>query len=234
MSEEDIQRTLVAEFPSLNFGIDALGAVSVVVPTGYTNLSTTNLGLFVFETSIDLSGYALQNKTFYPYSSFEQRAAEVSASFTGVGPAPTAIFARNVIDITIVSSIPLDVSAPSMINIIGQLPGFTNLDPFGAGTYRINRDPLIHQRKLIYSYDSTIAGTTGSSVYRISSDTSASSLEPTAADKLYCYRIISSNAKVGVAFLPAARILMPGTIATEPTLEYMMRLKRSYELANQV
>jgi len=229
MSEEDMQRTLVAEFPFLGFDLDDKGVVSTTNPqTGYTNLSQANLALYVYETSIDLSGYALQSKTFYPYSSFEQRAAAVSANFADSNTG------RNVQDITIVSSIPLEVSLISMLDIIGQLPGFSNTSVFGSTTFRINRDPLIHQRALIYSHDSTIAGSSGSSIYRISSDISASSLEPTAADKLFCYRIISSTAKDGGVFMPAARVIIPGTIATEPTLEYMMRLKRSYELANQV
>jgi hypothetical protein len=34
--------------------------------------------------------------------------------------------------------------------------------------------------------------------------------------------------------IPSSRIVIPGTIKEEPKLEYMMRLKRSYELANQV
>ena len=226
--EENMQRTLVAEFPPVSFSTDSDGNVTVNISGGYTNLSSTNLALFLHETRIDLSGYALQRKTFYPYSSFEQRAAEVSGTFAN------STTGRNVQDIIIVSSVPLPTTQADMISIIGQLPGFSNVDFFGLGTFRSNRDPLIHQHRLVYSHDSTIAGTAGSSVYRISSDISASSLEPTAADELYCYRIVSSNATNGGAFIPAARVLIPGTIGTEPKLEYMMRLKRSYELANQV
>lgn len=223
-----MQRTLVAEFPYLNFEIDRDGLVTVPANGGYTNLSGTGLGLFLFETNIDLSGYALESKTFFPYSSFEQRAAEVSANF---GDDTSS---RNIQDIIIVSSVPLQTDQASMSQIIGQLPGFSNLNLFGGTYFRLNRDPLIHQHKLTFSHDSTTSTIGGSSVYRITSDISAGSLEPTAADLLYCYRIISSSAKDGGVFMPAARVLIPGTISTEPTLEYMMRLKRSYELANQV
>jgi hypothetical protein len=34
--------------------------------------------------------------------------------------------------------------------------------------------------------------------------------------------------------IPASRIILPGTMDEEPELEYMMRLARSVELANQV
>lgn len=58
-----------------------------------------------------------------------------------------------------------------------------------------------------------------------------SSGEPTAVDQLHCYRIVQIN---GVAdaqmYVPAARFYLAGAIGEEPDLEYMMRLKRSYEL----
>ena len=92
----------------------------------------------------------------------------------------------------------------------------------------------MHQHQIIYSHDSTTAGTSGTSIYRVVSSQSASSLEPTAADKLYCYRLITMSGTSGGMSKPAARVMIPCTITIEPNLEYMMRLKRSYELANQV
>ena len=72
--------------------------------------------------------------------------------------------------------------------------------------------------------------------------------EPTAADKLYCYRIVqiqadgllptdpSGGLTPGQSYIsiPAARQLIAGRINEESELVYMQRLKRSYELANQV
>ena len=228
MSEEDMQRTLVAEFPFIGIDIDRDGNVTSQYNGGYSDFSQTGTAIYVCETNIDLSGYALESKTFFPYSSFEQRASEVLANF-GDDTSP-----RNIQDIIIVSSIPIELTLISLSQIMLQLPGFSNFSILGGNQYKINRDPLLHQHKLVFSHDSTTSTIGGSSVYRITSDISAGSLEPTAADKLYCYRIITSSAKDGGVFMPAARVLIPGTITTEPTLEYMMRLKRSYELANQV
>jgi len=231
-SEENIQRTLAAEFSPLIFETDRDGLVTIEAGGDWTNLSSTNNALFFQETQIDLSGYALERKTFYPHSSFEQRSGPTSGTF-GSATSP-----RNIYDTIIVSSIPLKESALAMVLYSQAMPGFT---PFSAPTvpgyaelWRINKDPLMHQHQLISSHDSTIATTGGSSIYRITSDLYASSLEPTAADVLYCYRIVYSGATDGKATLPAARVLLPGTISSEPKLEYMMRLKRSYELANQV
>jgi len=58
-----------------------------------------------------------------------------------------------------------------------------------------------------------------------------SSGEPSAADKLYCYRIVQifGNADAQM-YVPASRFYLSAAIDAEPDLEYMMRLKRSYEL----
>ena len=64
-----------------------------------------------------------------------------------------------------------------------------------------------------------------------------SSLEPTAADTLYCYRVIAlplTSSSITSVVLPAKRVIMDAYVEAEPNNEYMMRLKRSYELANQV
>mgnify|MGYP003679867825 CR=1 FL=1 len=228
--EEDIQRTLVAEFSPLTINTDTDGDVTVIAGSDWTNLSATGAALLFQETQIDLSGYALQKKSFYPHSSFEQRNAPTVGTYQSGD--------RNIYDTIIVSSVPLTKTQSALGTIVQSLPGFTQYDlaatPGLPEAFRLNRDVLMHQHQLISSHDTTTATVSGNSIYRITSDLYASSLEPTAADVLYCYRIVFSNGMRGNAFLPAARVLIPGTIAKEPTLEYMMRLKRSYELANQV
>ena len=226
MSEEDRQRTLVAEFPPLTFATDRDGAVTTLVNNGYENVSVTGTALFFQEVLIDLSGYAMEKKTFFPYSSFEQRNGPVTATFDTAGAN------LNVFDTIIVSSVPLSNEQVAINSYVQRLPGFTptNLGiPALDSAYRLNRDVLLHQHQLVYSYDSSTPA-----IYRVTSSVNASSLEPTAADVLYCYRILFSQAIDGSAILPSARVLLPGTITSEPKLEYMMRLKRSYELANQV
>ena len=60
------------------------------------------------------------------------------------------------------------------------------------------------------------------------------SSEPTAVQKLWLYRIIVARGAIGVEagtlFVPATRFVLGAEIIDEPELEYMMRLKRSYEL----
>lgn len=61
--------------------------------------------------------------------------------------------------------------------------------------------------------------------------------EATAAAKLWCYRVVRVNGSPlvpGIDFkLPASRFIVVGTTIEEKELPYMMRLKRSFELATQ-
>jgi hypothetical protein len=64
------------------------------------------------------------------------------------------------------------------------------------------------------------------------------SMMPTAAQVLYVARIaypgtLAGGTGTGIV-IPATRVVLPGSMDQEPELEYMMRLSRSIELANQV
>lgn len=60
------------------------------------------------------------------------------------------------------------------------------------------------------------------------------SLEPTAASKLWIYRIVLPRglAEGMTVQIPATRFVLSAEIVKEADLEYMMRLKRSFELSN--
>jgi hypothetical protein len=64
------------------------------------------------------------------------------------------------------------------------------------------------------------------------------SSEPTAVQKLWLYRIItfrgvSDAGEPQTLYVPATRFVLGAEIIDEPELDYMMRLKRSYELSTQ-
>ena len=64
-------------------------------------------------------------------------------------------------------------------------------------------------------------------------DEQLGSLEPTASDRIYCYRIIGYSGADGVYNLYPVRYLLRAEAKEEAEYEYLMRLKRSYELQNQ-
>ena len=227
MSEQDMQRTLNAEFPLLNVQWDRnTNAYEFVTTTPYTQLTAN---AWFSQQDIDLSGYAMQKKTFYPYSSFEQRGGGVSAQTTA-----TITSQPYVGDITLISSVPLDNAALTLALTFS--PGFIPGSGSGLNS-RFDRSVILHGERKVYTIDSTVIVAGGNNFMKLIDRQSFSSLEPTAADKLYGYRIVvlaATFSELESAYLPASRVLIPGTLSKEPQLEYMMRLKRSYELANQV
>lgn len=230
MPKDDMQRTLTVEFPG------AFAEYNNTVPndwhiTGqYGDWQYLSNGLWFNQTDIDLTGYAMQKKTFYPYSSFEQRSGITAGKF--VTPLTEQPY---VIDITICSSVPLtsdDIASATL-----TCPGFIQFGGFTAQQGRFNRDVIIHGEWKWYTEDSTLSVGAGNNTLKLLQTGNFSSLEPTAADKIYCYRIIGclTARDEGVTFtLPATRVLIPGNLYNEDKIPYMMRLKRSYELANQV
>nr|CRY97612.1 hypothetical protein [uncultured prokaryote] len=227
--ESDMQRTLTAEFPAWSVNFDGSDwGLRTTISADWVKLTD---GFYFNETVIDLSGYALKKKSFFPYSSFEQRGGTVSATIA----AGTLTSQPYVFDGTIITSAPMNQS--ELLSSLIVSPGFIQLSGVGAFGLRQNRDQILHGEQKIYTLDSTLSVAGVSNYQKLVSRELFSSLEPTAADKLYCYRIVGVSAgrnEATEANLPATRVLMPGNITSEPQLEYMMRLKRSYELANQV
>jgi len=222
MSEEE-QRTLCIEFPPLGVGLDEETWV-----IEYGNARRLGDGLYVQEQDIDLSGYALQRKTFYPYTSFEQRGGIVNAGFI-----PILTDQPYLIEITVVSSVPLTDNDLGTMSVL--MPGFTGVSSTSAFPFNgFDRSTIIHGEFKWYTVDNTMSVPGQNNILKLLSKGLCSSLEPTAADRLYGYRLLAFSAAEGefnIGVFPPVRILMPGNISSEPKLEYMMRLKRSYELA---
>ena len=226
--DEDMQRALTVEFPPFAAEWDK-GNEEWLTNEFYAGWSALGFGTFYFQQDIDLSGYAMERKTFYPYSSFEQRGGSTAGTFDA-----TLTQQPYLIEVTIISSIPLNETEIGITPAYG--PGFiqpSGLEPLG----RINRASIIHGEYKLYTIDSNMVVPGANASLSLLQRELYSSLEPTAADKLYCYRVMSIVTAEGEGdnvFACASRVIMPGNISSEPKLEYMMRLKRSYELANQV
>jgi len=242
-------RVLVAEFQGLFAEIDTNSNLWQQVDQFEANYRIPRFdgkkldGCFVSETTIDLTGYVLDDLTVYFRKSFEQLGGYYLFSWPNAGVLATTALLEQ----TIISSIPL--SDDNIVSIIAsESPGFlinggwthptVGLKP---GTF--DRTHIIHGHQEVH-VPSSIMGSdalteAGSGYPLIVSDNYYSSLEPTAADCLYCYRILLTNgAEQGYPLktfsAPAKRVILDCMTDKEPYLEYMMRLARSYELANQV
>jgi len=233
-----MDRQLTAEFPWLVAEVEAgLGGANWIFSYA-TDTRDLPGNVYVQETKIDLSGYVQSDLTVGFRRSFEQKAGQDFFSWYTYNPNIDYI-----LETVLITSVPMTDNQLTAA-LVGS-PGFTNFPNPALDWGTFNREHIIHGSYKAH-YANSIVGSgaftsTGSTTLVDLSDNYFSSLEPTAADCLYCYRAISLPAPIdGLSEgpkkiqMPAIRVILDSFTVKEPDLEYMMRLKRSYELANQV
>ena len=226
MDDSERNRTLRMEIPPC-FVAKAAGEpewTALDLLNGWTTIPGT-VGIS-WEGTIDLSGYARDYKTFYPQGGIVQE----GGFSTEIGGGGTIVYYA-------VSSTPLPTPTELFIQLgVRSGPGFINLLPStGPGTApNQNWTTLLFAESHLLVTNTNIAPNPFG-VQQTLDVRQSGSLSPTAAQVLYVTKIVapfvSNQETLGI---PASRIVLPGTMDQEPELEYMMRLARSVELANQV
>ena len=227
--DADRDRTLSIEIPPMSV------AKLAGEPT-WTTLAGANgwqvvdaLGLpgtvMAWTGTIDLSGYARDYKTFYPVGGIIQQ-----------GPYVLETLGGGLILYTVVSSTPLDPENVQWQLSMNGGPGFmNNPGAVGGGLGRDQQNPttIMFAESQLFVPNVNIAP----NIFGIQplSRHQSGSMEPTASDTLYVVSLYYplEQGMTG-ASIPAQRVILPGTMDQEPELEYIMRLSRSIELANQV
>ncbi len=218
---EDLERVLRIEIPSC--AVEGRGGAGDTWDTFTNSNGWSALGpVMYWQGSIDLSGYAMERKTFYPVTAFVQEAGQ-AVSFGGSGQNVTYV----------VSSVPTDITTLITQIAFNSAPGF--IQSYTAGVTQDDWTTVLFGQNDQYLINSTLPAL---GITQLMSLHQFGSLSPTAVDKLYVTKLVFPGTLSGVIgtsmSIPSSRIVLPGTIKAEPKLEYMMRLKRSYELANQV
>lgn len=240
-------KILTVEFaPLLLDNVNLTGGYVQQINSDYRPIANTNTQWWVSEHKIDLSGYVQQDLTVFFRNSFEQRGGPTYFNWIARGATPALRLQLGdavVQELTVISSVPMTDN--QLISTVFSSPGFTPL-PIPSIEYgNFDRTHIIHGNGLIWSIDtslgSDITTSDGVAYGSVVQSWDFSSLEPTAADCLYCYRFIAApegSKDSGTGFTqvayPPKRVLLSMSTDEEPLIEYMMRLKRSYELANQV
>jgi len=209
------ERRLEADHPALN---SIYNAGNWGTLKGWQQLSPSVL---VHETVIDLSGYTRDSLTFFPIG--------VGLQDPGIytfAPAEFPLKALQVLDI--VTSIPMDLlEVATAMNQDNAAPGM-----IGS---RYQFESILFGAYRWFTPNAQIAYPNYMQLERSERFDSG---EPSASENLYCYRIVQTIQQDLIngnsLQIPAARQLISGVIAKESELVYMQRLKRSYELANQV
>jgi len=236
-----MDRQLVVEFPWLLLsagGPPPAPIWELSASTDTRQLAGTTTG-YVQEMKLDLSGYTQSDLTLGFRRSFTQTGGIEYLTWQTFDAEDEGIL-ENVI----ISSVPMNDAQLGAAFV--SCPGFTPYnDPAVAIDWgNFNRTHIIHGNFRYLFPNSTIGSTAfnakGGAALMAITDNEYSSLEPTAADCLYCYRILlvsdpgTALAGIATVSLPPKRVILDAFTVEEPELEYMMRLKRSYELANQV
>ena len=219
----DNDRTLRIEIPGCLVAGDGTEWIDLIGLNGWLPVPSAPQALY-WEGSIDLSGYARDYKTFYPAGGVIQEGPYYSA-FQGAGQ----------VVLTIVSSVPLD---PDIVAIqIGANggPGFIDYNFASTGFNQQNWNTVIFAETQVNLINANLPSI---GICQPITVKQSGSLEPTAAQVLYVMKFVVPlviAGQIGITLqVPPSRVILPGTMDQEPELEYMMRLSRSIELANQV
>jgi hypothetical protein len=214
---DNTERRLAALHPACNANYDGVEWSAL---NGWKVLDAAGTRL-AHETVIDLSGYAMESLTFFPNS--------VGLQDPGIyvfKPREDSTFnGLNVLDI--ITSVPMD------LDVVGNRMS-SNTGPGMLGS-KYEFETLLFGMFRFFTQNQKIPYPNYQQLERSQRFDSG---EPSAADKLYCYRIVtvlsSGLDPTTLVKIPACRQIIAGVMGAEPELVYMQRLKRSYELANQV
>ena len=192
--------------------LDSLNGWTVIPGTLYLS----------WDGTIDLSGYARDYKTFYPAGGVVQEGA-YSTEINGGGCVVYYVVSSTPLPTPFELAIQLGLrTGPGLINFYGSTAPSQNWE-----TVLFAESHLLVSNANIQPNDFGIQQTIDVR--------QTGSMAPTAAQVLYCRKVVvpltNTQETLGI---PASRIILPGTMDQEPELEYMMRLSRSVELANQV
>ena len=174
--------------------------------------------------TIDLSGYARDYKTFYPAGGVIQE-----------GPYWVAFGGSGQTVLTVVSSIPLkpDVMITQFSGNSGA--GFIDSNFASTGTGQQDWTTVLFAESQVNLINANLPAL---GICQPITVKQSGSMSPTATQVLYVMKMVIPTTlanQIGTSLsIPASRVILPGTMDQEPELEYMMRLSRSVELANQV
>lgn len=169
--------------------------------------------VFVSEQVLDVAGLAMEEETLF----FDG----ITTQEGGIGAGIAGDAGDSFVTFDIVSTIPIDIDN-NYSRILFYGVGYPAGPP-------INFEHIPFALRTRYTLD---LDTAAAFAFKASTE-QCGSMEPTASDKLYVYRLLFIYDQSGNATsvsVPPVRVLFAITTKEEATYSYMMRLKRSYDL----
>jgi len=170
-----------------------------------------NNGVFLSATYFDLAGMSREEKTFFFKGAIVQDVLNPSV----VGQ--TAGDAMGIVDL--MSTRPLTDDEVFFFLVNGNLGGA------GSSTLTFNETVYGRIRQYVVDLDTQAWGS-----MVLVSDNQLGSMNPTASDRIYSYRLISVSGQMTLTTIYGARHVLTAEVREEPEYQYLMRLMRSYEL----
>lgn len=187
---------------------------------------TVGASAIMYENYFDLSGYELDDLTLVPMAARLQDGLPYFYT-----PSPAVIPPNTNQGILLLDIISQERLDPEVV--MQQLGQFNDVP--GLSRTRDEFNTILMCDTRFMTLDTTIGATTQ---LVTTSRGSFGSLSPTAVAKLWTYRfVLASRGIEGIdegdfMTIPGSRFVLAANIVQEDELPYMMRLKRSYELAN--
>jgi len=181
-----------------------------------SNMDWTKISgqIFCSETYFDLAGIAMDDKTIFP-SGITSQLGSLSTQFG-------AAAGDNFVVLDVITSIPIEVEFGSTV-----ISNWFNMGPGFPGT-TLNFEHVLYCRGQRWTTDLDT-----NNQFPIKADEwQCGSMSPTASDRLYSYRVVlvGLGATATRIVTHSARHVMQVDVSEEPTYQYLMRLKRSYDL----
>lgn len=173
-------------------------------------------GFAINKQYIDLAGLAMDNKTLFFSGATIQEPLNPIVFNQAAGD--------SMIIVDVISQVPLTDDEYAQLLTFGNLA-----DNLGYNSLTFDQTVYLRIRSFVVDLDTQAWGS-----MILVSDNQMGSLEPTASDRVYCARIVSLGTPTTANKIDilGARYVLQATPFEEPEYQYLMRLKRSYELQN--
>ena len=205
--EVDEMKTLAKEFGRL-FAAANSGNFNINDSTqeGWEQIDAVT---FVNRAYFDLAGMSMEDKTLFFEGAAIQEALAPASSPSTVG--------NGMVIVDIMSNKQLTNAEAGATLSTGNF----------AGANRLTFEQTIYMRHRTFNMD--IDNAAGGYMIVVT-DNQLGSLSATASDRVYCTRVVAMSGADGLYQVYPVRYLIKATAKEEPEFEYLMRLKRSYDL----
>ena len=215
--EVDEMKTLAKEFGNLR--VDKSGAnysINSLSAEGWEVIGLPTAGIFANRQYFDLAGLSMQEKTLFFSGATIQDTLPPNANPSAPG---SVILLADVM-----SNKPLSDNDIEGVLFAGNIHS-------GLANAALTFDQTIYMRLRTFNID---LDDQASTYFIPIADNQLGSLSPTASDRVYCTRIVLvSGLADGLYAVSPVRYILQADAKEEPEYEYLMRLKRSYELQNE-